>query len=310
MDVFFDFNKIPPGGGTVVTLGNFDGFHLGHQRIVGHTVETAKKLGLRSVVITFHPHPRQLFSGDLAVLTPLERKVGLLGQVGVDIVLVQPFTKAFAATDPRIFLSSVLHKALNCRHVVVGYDYTFGKGGSGSTHLLESEAAGLGMDCEIIKPVTIDDEIISSTAVRKYLALGRVDVAASLMGREFTLRGRVESGAGRGKKLGFPTANIYPPPSAAIPALGVYMVKVVISTMEYWGIANIGYHPTFPDNKLALEVMVLNYEGNLYGSIIDVMFHKWLRAERRFPDVNSLAGQVQLDVAEVNALLKNYNMLK
>jgi riboflavin kinase/FMN adenylyltransferase len=310
VQVFFDYNKIPPSGGTVVTLGNFDGFHLGHQRIVGRTVEIAKSSGLRSVVITFHPHPRQLFSSDLAVLTPLERKVELLGESGVDVVLVQPFTRAFASMDPRLFLSDVLQEALDCRHVVVGYDYAFGKGGSGSTQLLELETARLGMKSEVIKPIKINNDIISSTAVRKFLSLGKVETAAEFMGRRFQIRGRVEHGAGRGKMLGFPTANIYPSQSAALPAFGVYMVEVSIKGKGYWGVANIGRHPTFPDDRISLEVMVLDFESDIYGTIIDVMFHKRLRDERRFPDADSLSNQVGLDVAEVKALLQNPCVLK
>jgi len=309
MKTYFDYKKIPPQGGTVVTLGNFDGFHLGHQKILGHTVNTAKKLGLRSLVITFHPHPRQLFSGDLAVLTPMEGKVKLLEEAGADIILVQPFTKLFAGIDPRQFLEQVIFSALNCRHIVVGYDYSFGKAGSGDTRLLELVTGQLGIGCEIIKPVTWEKEIISSTAVRELLSQGRVEAAADYMGRLFTVSGRVESGEGRGKQLGYPTANLYPVQSKALPAFGVYMVKVNINGKEYWGIANIGCHPTFPGSRISLEVFVLEYSGNLYGQIIDVMFSKRLRPEIKFPDATSLSRQLSQDVQQVTTLLSKGNML-
>lgn len=310
MSIYFDYNKIPKKTGTVITLGNFDGFHLGHQRIVHHTVANARQMGLHSVVITFWPHPRQLFSGDLAVLTPMERKVNLLKEAGVDIVLVQPFTKDFAATDPGLFLRDVLFHSLNCQHIVVGYDYAFGKGGAGNTMFLEHEAAKAGIGSEVIQPVTHKQEIISSTAIRRYLSQGNVEMAARFMDRLYSVRGRVETGAGRGVKLGFPTANIYPAPAIALPAFGVYMVKVIDDAEIYWGVANVGTHPTFPEDKISLEIYLLNYHGNLYQRILDVQFCKRLRDEVMFADGQSLARQIEQDVAQVQALLRHDNMLK
>ena len=310
MEIYFDYRKIPPYEGTVITMGNFDGFHLGHQKIVSHTVKMAKKLGLPALVITFQPHPRQLFSGDIAVLTPLDKKIDLLWEAGADMILVQPFTKAFAATAPSQFLEQVLYKALHCRHIVVGYDYSFGRAGSGDTKLLGMVTGRLGIGCDIIEPVTWGKEIISSTAVRAYLAQGNVEIASSYTGRMFSIRGRVEAGAGRGKKLGFPTANLYPPRSAALPAFGVYMVKVRIESTEYWGLANVGFHPTFPGNSVSMEVFIFAYQGNLYGQMIEVEFFTRLRPEIKFPDADSLKRQIEEDVAAVKALLTADNMLK
>lgn len=304
MEIYFDYKKMLPPRDTVVTLGNFDGFHLGHQRIVGQTIDTASKLGLSALVVTFHPHPRQLFSTDLAVVTPLDQKIAILAETGIDYLLVQPFTKDFASTDPGLFIQDVLHKALCCRHVVIGYDYSFGKAGAGDTNFMKSTTQALGMGCDIVAPVTWDQEIISSTAVRKYLAMGDVETAAKYMGRLFSLRGRVESGAGRGKNLGFPTANLYPGRASALPAFGVYLVKVRVQGKEFWGLANIGCHPTFPDNRISLEVFLLDYQGNLYGSIIEVAFFKKLRDEVRFSDPDSLKLQVRQDIDQALYLIR------
>lgn len=310
MKLFFDYTQIPAQNGTVITLGNFDGFHLGHQRIVGNTVHTAREKGLSSLVITFQPHPRQLLAGDLAVLTPFEQKVKLIAESGTDQILVQPFTKSFAATNPSQFLKQVLFDSLRCRHIVVGYNYSFGKAGAGNTKLMQSVASQLGIGCDIIPPVTWEKEVISSTAVRQYLSKGDVETAGKYMGRLFAVSGKVEMGAGRGKTLGFPTANIYPAPSAALPALGVYIVKIRVQGHEHWGLANIGYHPTFPDNKLSLEVFILEYSGSLYGSMADVMFHSRLRPEVRFPDRDSLVRQLEQDVSRAKTLLNMDDMLK
>ena len=200
MEIFFDYKKVPADQGTVVTLGNFDGFHLGHQRIVAETLSHARNSGLSALVFTFQPHPRQLFSADLAVLTPLDRKSALLRDAGVDFLLVQPFTREFAATDPVYFVEEILLGALNCRHVVVGYDYSFGKAGSGNPELLRRLAGNFGVGCTIVPPVTWAEEVISSTAV--VLARGRW-IAAKLWAASISC-GAGWTGAGRGRKLGFP----------------------------------------------------------------------------------------------------------
>jgi riboflavin kinase/FMN adenylyltransferase len=307
--IYFDYKKIPLNG-TVVTLGNFDGFHLGHQRILRETVAKSNLLGLTSLVMTFHPHPRRLFGADLPIITPLGQKLSLLKKAGASIALVQPFTKAFAATPPARFIEDILLAALNCRHVVVGYDYSFGRAGAGDISLIQQLTESRGIGCDIIPPVRYGEEIISSSAIRRYLAQGNVEMAAKYMGRPFAIKGRVASGAGRGKSLGFPTANLYPVSSAALPAFGVYLVNVCTGGCRYWGIANLGNHPTFPGGKISLEVFLFEFEGDLYGSMLAVSFIKLLRTERKFPDAASLRRQQQQDVKLAKTLLTKDIMLK
>ncbi len=310
MEIYFDFLKVDKSRGTAITLGNFDGFHLGHQEIVGKTLTVARNAGLSALVITFHPHPRQLFSADLAVLTPLEKKIAYLRAAGIDQLLVQPFTREFAATDPQDFVQEYLIAGLNCRYVIVGYDYSFGAAGAGDTKLMRQLSNAAGIGCDIVAPVTWNDETISSTAVRKCLSLGQMEKAAKFMGRFFSLEGRVEVGAGRGGTLGFPTANIYPHRAAALPAWGVYLVGILLAGEAHWGVANIGCHPTFPDNRVSLEVHILEYQGNLYGALLEISFLTKLRDERQFSDVASLQAQVKEDIQQAIALLSAGDVLK
>lgn len=309
MKIYFDYNKIFPKG-SVITLGNFDGFHRGHQRILRETIAKAKMMGLPALVMTFNPHPRQLFGYNMPIITPTAQKISLLKEAGASIVLIQPFTKAFATLSPSRFIEEILITAMGCQHAVVGYDYSFGKDGAGDTLLLRELSGMHGIGCDIIQPVQYEGEIISSSGIREYLAQGNVEKAALFMGRPFAIRGRVCTGAGRGKSLGFPTANIYPAPSAALPAFGVYLVSAVSGGCRYWGIANLGCHPTFPGGNISLEVFLLEFCGDLYGSLLEVSFLKQIRTERKFPDAASLSRQLRQDVNLAKTLLAQDNMLK
>lgn len=309
MKIYFDYNQILPKG-SVITLGNFDGFHRGHQRILRETIAKAKMMGLPALVMTFNPHPRQFFGFDMPIITPIAQKLSLLKEAGANIVLIQPFSNAFAAISPSRFIEEILIAALGCQHVVVGYDYSFGKDGAGDTLLLRELSGMHGIGCDIIQPVQYEGEIISSSGIREYLAQGNVEKAAQYMGRPFAIRGRVSSGAGRGKSLGFPTANLYPASAAALPAFGVYLVCAATGGRKYWGVANIGCHPTFPGGDISLEVFLLEFSGNLYDSLLEVTFFKQIRPERKFPDSASLSMQLRQDVNFAKTLLARDNMLK
>lgn len=309
MKIYFDCNNILPKG-AVITLGNFDGFHRGHQRILRETIAKAKIKGLPALVMTFNPHPRQFFGFSMPIITPMAQKLSLLKEAEANIVLIQPFTKAFAALSPSRFIEEILINALGCQHVVVGYDYSFGKAGAGDTLALRELTGRHGIGCDIIQPVRYGGEIVSSSGIREYLAQGNVEKAALYMGRPFAIRGRVCSGAGRGKSLGFPTANIYPAPSVALPAFGVYLVSAATRGRRYWGVANLGCRPTFPGGNISLEVFLFEFLGNLYGSLLEVTFFKQIRTERKFPDSASLSRQLTLDVNLAKTLLAQDNMLK
>lgn len=309
MKVYFDFNQVSLPG-TVVTLGNFDGFHLGHQRILQETKAQAHLHGLPALVMTFHPHPKRLFGASLPLITPLGVKLGLLKKAEADIVLVQPFNRDFADLTPRQFVQDVLRDALACKQVVVGYDYSFGRWGAGDTALLGQMTRSLGMGCLVIPPVRCEGEVVSSSAVRSSLAAGKVELASKYLGRAYTLKGRVSRGSGRGKTLGFPTANIYPSSLAALPAFGVYLVRVCAEGRYYWGVANLGKRPTFPGGKVALEVFLFDYRGDLYDSRLEVGFARRLRSEIKFTDGESLRRQQLEDVKGAKTLLARDNVLR
>lgn len=309
MKIYFDYNDVPAQG-AVITLGNFDGFHLGHQRILSATVGVGSALGLPALVMTFQPHPRRFFGGDLPLITPLGQKLALLKRAGADLVLVQAFTRTLADLAPEVFFREVLVRALGVRHLVVGWDYSFGRGGAGDTAFLQELAARHRLGCDIIPPVRWGQETVSSSAVRRFLAGGQVEKAAALLGRAFSLKGRVLPGAGRGKSLGFPTANLYPPRGQALPAYGVYLVRACTRGRSHWGVANIGRHPTFPGGEVSLEVHLLDFSGDLYGRLLQVSFLKGLRGERKFSGPAALALQLVRDVELAKTLLARDSVLK
>lgn len=310
MQLLFGVNQFSGAGQTVVTLGNFDGFHMGHKRIIAQTVAAAGEKGLQAVAMTFHPHPRQLFSGDLSVLTPLENKVALLAESGLDALVVQPFTREFAALAPQAFVRDILLQGLGTRHLVVGYDYSFGRGAGGTTQALQHWGQELGFTCNVVEAVRDGGEIVSSTAIRRYLTRGDVHTAARFLGRPYSIDGKVEHGAGRGSKLGFPTANVYPKKFMALPAYGVYLVEVLVNGSGYYGVANIGYNPTFAGLDIALEVNIFNFSGDLYGKKIKVGFLRHIRKEIYFSNPADLIKQIKEDILVARALLDQHYVLK
>lgn len=309
MKIYFDYKKFPRQR-TVVTLGNFDGFHLGHQQILAATVAQAAVADLPTLVVTFQPHPRRLFGVCLPTITPIGRKLALLKKAGTDAALVQPFTPAFAAISPRGFFVDVLVNALGCKELVVGYDYSFGQGGVGDTALMRRLATDYGVGLKVVPPVKCGGQVVSSSGLRRFLAHGQVELAAQHMGRPFVISGRVVGGDRRGRLLGFPTANIHPSPALAQPAHGVYLVAAHTKNASYWGVANLGLRPTFSGRTLVLETHLFDFSGSLYGKRLEIGFFKRLRPEQNFADANSLRQQQQQDIKLAKTLLASANMLK
>lgn len=308
MKIYCDYKNVAIHG-TVVTIGNFDGFHLGHRKILATTKAMARDLTLPTLVMTFQPHPRRFFQKELPLLTPLGQKLSLLQKAAASIAVIQPFTKAFADTPPTKFLEEVVIKALKCRQIVVGYDYSFGSAGAGGTELIKEVSAAWGVGCRIIEPVRIDGNIVSSSVIRSCLADGDVTQARHYLGRPHMIMGKVTKGQGRGHKMGFPTANIYPSSAFAEPKPGVYLVRVDLRNQSYWGLANLGSQPTFNGKQKALEVFLIGFCGNLYGKYLKVNFFHRLRDERMFPEPKSLIAQLKQDVELAKTLLACDDML-
>jgi riboflavin kinase/FMN adenylyltransferase len=296
----------------VLTVGNFDGLHLGHQAILRKVVERARALGGEAVVFTFDPHPRKVLRPEQAprLLTTLEQKLELLALAGADVVIVEPFSAAFARTPAEVFIREVLHARIRPVEVYVGYDFHFGRDRAGSMRMLTELGPHLGFAVTIVPEVTIDSGDVNSTRIRQVLADSDPEGAAAMLGRPYTVRGRIVEGSRRGRSLGFPTANL-DPENEVLPAAGVYAGELRLldagdppSGAAWPVVTNVGVRPTFegPGGVVA-EAHLIGFEGDLYGRRVDLSFRFHLREERRFPGVEALVKQIAADVAEARRRL-------
>lgn len=287
----------------VLTLGNFDGLHLGHQRILRKVSERARKLGCPSVVYTFEPHPLKVVSPARSpqLIIGLEDKLELIGSFGIDYVVLARFTKGFASKRPREFVEEVLVKGLGVREVWVGHDYSFGRGKRGTVEYLSRLGEDYGFAVHVIPAYRKGGEIVSSSRVRELIKAGRVREAGTLLGRDFTLRGRVVKGRNIGRTLGFPTANLRTR-NELIPGSGVYAAYILLDGERYPAVVNIGTAPTFKRRATAVEVHILDFKGSIYGKDIRVAFVRRIRGERCFKDPVELARRIERDVERARTI--------
>lgn len=289
-------------------IGTFDGVHIGHRSIIRRMQTAAADCSGRSMVVTFDPHPREITncSTGQALLTGFADKMRLIEQLGVDTLVKIPFTKDVARMTPEEFVRDILHRDLHIRYVCIGFNYRFGRTGSGDTETLRALGKDYDIAVDVLKPVSVDGVIVSSTVIRCLLLEGKVEEAARCLGGYPFLSGAVIAGAQRGRELGFPTANIRVDPRLVCPAAGVYAVYIWLSGRRYRGIANIGYCPTFyPAGKgqLRLEAHILDFGRDIYGETVTVEFVSRIRPEKTFRDGNELTGQIRLDRAAAERLL-------
>jgi riboflavin kinase/FMN adenylyltransferase len=301
MEVFSSIDAAAASGalkGAAICLGNFDGVHRGHRALV----DEAKKAGAPAAM-TFFPHPGKVLQPELAprLITLQPRKLELLEAAGVKWTVVQPFTLEYARTGPDAFEAS-LFDALKVGAVVIGYDFTYGSKRAGTVKTLEAAAAKRGAKVIIVPAVTVDGVVCSSSRVREYVLEGRVAAAQKLMGRYFDLEGTVVTGAGRGRTIGFPTANI-DTQNELRPGPGVYAVRVHVKgqPQRWGGAANIGVKPTFGGSEVTIEAHLFDFNGDLYGKKLGVEFIERLRGEQRFGSANELAGQIARDLEAARA---------
>ena len=286
-----------PFRNPVVTLGNFDGVHLGHQRIFEKVKEEARKIGGESVVVTFEPHPLKILSPEQCppLLTPFKKKMMLIEKTGVEKVLCIQFTRAFAELSPVEFVKSILVGKVEAKKIIVGYNYRFGRGKSGDVDSLKENCALFGVDVEVVEALRVTDTIVSSSKIRELIRDGEVKKASKLLGRDYPVIGQVIEGTKRGHALGFPTANLemaeelYPKP-------GVYAVSVNWHQQCFNGLANIGFNPTFDAKAVSLEVHILNFDQEIYGEELQVYFAERIRDEIRFPSTEGLIKQIRKDI--------------
>ena len=296
----------------IVTIGNFDGVHLGHRAILETVVGRAKDLGGVAVVYTFDPHPRKVLRPESApgLLTTLDQKVELLEAAGVDVVIVEPFTREFARTEPKEFIERRLYAKIKPVEVYVGYDFHFGRDREGSMRLLTELGPRLGFSVTIIPEVTVDDGDVNSTRIRELLANGDPERAARMLGRPFTVRGEVVRGDDRGRTLGFPTANL-DPENEVLPGSGVYaghlrMLDDGEPARDAFlpAVMNVGRRPTFSGEEMRAEAHILDFDGDLYGRRVELSFSVRLRAEKKFESVEALKRQIGADVENARRKLE------
>jgi riboflavin kinase/FMN adenylyltransferase len=305
------YHDLPPGESafsrTVVTIGNFDGVHLGHRAILDRVRQRARELGGQAVAVTFNPHPVKVLRPgvNLPLLTTQDQKLKLLTNAGLDAVVVLPFSLKFAAQPAREFVRQYFCERLRAREVVVGHDYCFGRGREGNIDLLREMGAIHGFTVQVVWAVEVQGAVVSSSLIRAMLRLGKVTEAGRLLGRPYGVAGRVVQGKGRGAKLlGVPTANILTP-NELLPASGIYAVWVSRGDAILPGVANIGTCPTFDNTELSLEVHLLDFSADLYGEPLEVQFVARLREEQRFPSLEALAAQIHADIAVARQVLNS-----
>ena len=289
--------------GTGVTIGNFDGVHLGHQALVRRTLETCAAGGLDCVVVTFQPHPRTVLTPERphAPLSTRAERFALLERLGVRHILELPFTRELAALPPEAFVRDYL-LPLKPRELVVGHDFTLGRGRSGHPELLQRLGADLGFRVEQVPAVLAGHEPVSSTRLRRCLADGDVSLARRLLGRPYAVAGTVAHGEGRGTGLGFPTANLEGA-ATLLPGGGVYATRARIGGQNFDAVTNIGHKPTFGGKRLTVESFLLDADGDFYGAELALEFVARLRGEQRFADAAALARQISADVTRARSVL-------
>ena len=289
----------------VITIGNFDGVHLGHQKILKKTIQRARALNGVSAVYTFHPHPLKIVRPEAEPLpiTTFEEKVRLIEAMGIDCLICENFNRQFAEQPPEEFIKNIIVDRIRPREIIIGHDYAFGKNRKGSIDLLQKMGEIFHFKVQVIDNITIKNSPVRSTTVRRLITLGKVSLADKLLGRPYSLSGRVQHG--RHRRIGFPTANLSPGTSL-IPKNGVYATRTQTPFGVFNGIVNVGHNPTFDNDRLTIEAHLFNFNQNLYGRDITIQFIKRVRGEKKFSDVSALVKQIERDIAFTKRFLEKH----
>jgi riboflavin kinase/FMN adenylyltransferase len=298
MRLFHGYENAEIARPTVLTLGVFDGLHLGHQLIIGRVVERARSTGAVPTVITFDPHPRAVLHTESAppLLQTFDQKIEAFGVLGVEQAIVIRFTREFAARSAEDFLRDVVHERLQAKEAYLGRGFAFGRGREGDIELLRRVSRELGFFADEVPEVRLRGQRISSSRIRELLAEGRVNLARRMLGRPYGVEGRVLRGAERGRTLGFPTANLRPV-NRVIPRGGVYVTATLIDGAWRRSVTNVGVRPTFESaGEPSVETFVMDWDGDLYGDVVRVRFLHRLRGERRFNSADELKQQIDTDI--------------
>ena len=293
---------------SVITIGTFDGVHVGHQQIIHRLVDTARKNDLQALVLTFFPHPRMVIQNDanIKLINTIDEKAKQLEQLGVDHLVVKEFTKSFSRLTALEYVRDILVNKLKVKHIIVGYDHHFGRNRTANINELKEFGAFYDFEVTEIEPQEVDDVAVSSTKIRSAILEGKIPTANKFLGYNFMLNGTVIKGKGLGKTLDFPTANIQIEAAyKLIPKHGVYVVKSQIKGVEVFGMMNIGKNPTVSEgNQTKIEVHFFDFSANLYGAVLKIELLDHLRSEIKFPNIEALKLQLEKDKADAtNALI-------
>ncbi len=313
MKVIKEYSKIDSDYGHAIALGNFDGIHIGHQELIKTLVKKSNSKKLRSCIYTFENHTKLIAkdSQPIKYIMDQEMKHKIFGNYGIDILYLDRFDRKLMEKGPREFVEDILIRVFNCKEIVVGFDYRFGYGAAGDIALLKELGKELGFAVNVVEAVKVNNKKVSSSLIRKYLLEGKIEKANNLLGRCFSLQGKVISGNARGRKLGYPTANLGLNQIQLLPKSGVYITRVIINDKAYMGCTSIGKKPTFGIYETSVETFILDYSMNLYNKWIEIHFIKKLRDEIKFESAQGLIQQIQQDVQKTKHYLQTkVNMLE
>lgn len=303
MKVIRNINDLCGLQNPVITIGTFDGVHLGHRKIIERINQLAKERNGQSVIITFHPHPRFVINPDdttLKLLSTVDEKIKLLEDCGVDVAVIIPFSREFSEQSPEDYIENFLVKYFHPSCIVIGYDHKFGRDRKGDFHLLEQLKKKYNFDLEEISKQALDDITISSTKIRNALHDGEITKANELLGYAYTLSGLVIKGLQNGRKLGYPTANLQLiEPTKLTPKTGIYAVYVYVDGIKKRGMLSIGYNPTFGGKHISVEVNILDFDKDIYGQMITLEFVKYIRSEKKFNSIEDLIAAIDQDKVDI-----------
>jgi riboflavin kinase/FMN adenylyltransferase len=299
MELYRDLSEIKkPFDRAVVTIGNFDGMHLGHQLLFSEVVGRAYRNGGTSVVVTFDPHPLKVLRPDgIKLISSTEQKIELIRLAGIDALVIIPFDREFAKTPALEFVDDILIKKIGVTDLVVGYDYAFGRGREGNIDFLRRQGEEKGFPVTVVEAHYEDGMLVSSTRIRELVMEGRMRDVRKLLGRYYQIHGEVQQGRQRGgREVGFPTANLKVSEEDLCPKKGVYVTQVIYDGRVYGGVSNIGYNPTFNENELVAETHIFDFNKDIYGHRIKINLLQHLRGEKKFSSVDELSAQIRKDI--------------
>lgn len=305
-------NEVKREPKTVLTVGTFDGLHAGHRVLVNKVITTAKKNNCRSVIVTFDPHPREIINPGTAgirLLSSLKERSEILADMGVDLMIVIPFDRDFSLLTSEEFVRDIIWEKVGVSHFVIGYDHQFGRNREGTIDTVQRLGSELGFESFVVSKQDVADKTVSSTVIRSAIhEQGNMELAAGFLERYYLLNGTVVHGEKRGKKIGYPTANIQPDnPKKVVPKFGVYAVWARINSNYLPGMMNIGERPTFDGAGVTLEVHIFDFNSDIYGKEIQVQFVSHLRDEKEFAGIDELKEQLKEDEIAARKLLKKHS---